>query len=103
MKKVRLLQSLWNGTNLALKTIIPTSFELTKPKLLGTSLHLQFGILIGITGDINARLVLMGTPTIFSSIANVMFGMELEGEMLVSFSGELGNMIAGSNVNSNYQ
>jgi chemotaxis protein CheX len=96
VEKSKVITELLNGTNLALKTIIPSLKELTKPKLLGTSLHLQFGILIGITGDIKARLVLMGDPTTFSAIAYSMFGMELKGEMLVSFSGELGNMLAGS-------
>lgn len=96
VEKSQVITVLLNGTILALKTIVPTHYELTKPKLLGTSLHLQFGILIGITGDIKARLILMGNPITFSTIAHSMFGMELEGEMLASFSGELGNMLAGS-------
>ena len=96
VEKNKVITELLNGTNVALKTIIPSHFELTTPKLLGTSLHLQFGILIGITGDFKARLVLIGIPSTFSSLAQSMFGMELEGEMLVSFSGELGNMLAGS-------
>lgn len=96
VEKSKVITELLNGTHLALKTMVPSLHELTKPKRLGTSLHLQFGILIGITGDIKARLVLMGDPVAFSAIANSMFGMKLEGEMLVSFSGELGNMLAGS-------
>lgn len=95
VEKSKVITELLNGTNLALKTIIPFHYELSKPTLLGKSLHIQFGILIGITGDIRARLVLMGTPSTFSTIAHSMFGMDLEGEMLTSFSGELGNMLAG--------
>lgn len=63
VEKSKVLTELLNATNVSLKTIIPFSYELTKPKLLGTSLHLQFGILIGIAGDIKTRLVLMGTPS----------------------------------------
>jgi len=96
VEKSKVITELLNGTNVALKNIIPMNYDITKPKLLGKSLELQFGILIGITGDIKARLVLMGTHSTFSTIAQSMFGMELEGEMLVSFSGELGNMLAGS-------
>ncbi|WP_428909630.1 chemotaxis protein CheX [Niallia sp. Krafla_26] len=96
VEKSKVITELLNGTNVSFKTIIPLKHEFTRPKLLGTSLQLQFGILIGITGDIKARLVLMGDPSTFSLIAKSMFGMELEGEMLVSFSGELGNMLAGS-------
>ncbi|WP_428909650.1 chemotaxis protein CheX [Niallia sp. Krafla_26] len=89
------IMELLNGINLALKAIIPSPYTLTKPKRLRTYLRPQFGILIGMTGDIRARFILMGNPSTFKSIAHSMFGMELEGEMLVSFSGELGNMLAG--------
>jgi len=95
-EKSKVITELLNGTQVALQTIIPLNYQLNKPTLLGKSLKLQFGILIGITGDIKARLLLMGVPSTFSSVALSMYGMELEGDMLVSYSGELGNMLAGS-------
>lgn len=87
---------LLNGTYTSLKAIVPIKQELKKPSLLGKSLQLNFGVLIGITGDIKGKIILSADTHIFSSVGEAMFGMPLEGEMLASFSGELGNMIAGS-------
>lgn len=95
-EKSKVITELLNSTHAALQTIVPLNYQLNEPTLLGKSLKLQFGILIGITGDIKARLLLMGVPSTFSSVALSMYGMELEGDMLVSYSGELGNMLAGS-------
>jgi len=86
---------LLNGTLSSIKTVIPIQFDVKKPKLFRQDFHLYFGVLIGITGDIKGRLVFTGDPETFGSIGKVMFGSPLEGEMLASFSGELGNMIAG--------
>src|SRR5690625_5843112 len=65
------------------------------PQLLDDYFNLKFGVLIGLTGDVKGKLVIEGAPAIFSSIGEFMFGAPLQGEMLLSFSGELGNMIAG--------
>ena len=92
----KLITNLLNGTYSSLKKIIPIHHEITKPRLLKQSLHLPFGVLIGMTIDIKGKLILAGDSTLFSSIGESMYGMPLEGEMLLSFSGELGNMIAGS-------
>lgn len=89
------IKDVLNGTYESIKTVISMGHELSKPKLLNNLLYLQFGVLIGITGDIKGKLILAGETSIFGSIGEVMFGMPLEGEMLISFSGELGNMIAG--------
>jgi len=59
-------------------------------------LDLQFGVLIGFTGDLKGKLILSGEHAVFSEIGKSMFGMDIEGEMLTSFSGELGNMLAGN-------
>ena len=56
----------------------------------------ELSVLIGIIGDIKGRIILEATFGLFSSIGSNMFGMPLEGEMLESFTGELGNMIAGN-------
>ena len=91
----RTITVLLNGTNSALQSIVPIPYQMSKPSLLGNSLHLEFGVLIGITGDIKGRLILAGDPAVFRAIGQSMFGMPLEDEMLASFSGELGNMLAG--------
>ena len=55
----------------------------------------EMGVLIGLVGDLKGRIIIDGSPEIFSGIGSAMFGMPLEGAMLESFTGELGNMIAG--------
>ena len=56
----------------------------------------EMGVLIGLVGDLKGRIIIDGSPEIFSGIGSAMFGMPLEGAMLESFTGELGNMIAGN-------
>ncbi|WP_164670246.1 chemotaxis protein CheX [Virgibacillus doumboii] len=86
---------LLNGTFTSLETVVPIQQTREKPQLLKSDFHIDYGVLIGITGDVKGKLVLSGNPTTFSKIGEVMYGIPLEGEMLISFSGELGNMIAG--------
>lgn len=85
-----------NGTIASIKTVIPLQGEIKKPTLLKDQLHLNFGVLIGITGDMKGKLILCGEMNVFSAIGEAMFGMAVENDMIASFSGELGNMIAGS-------
>ncbi|RLL46685.1 chemotaxis protein CheX [Oceanobacillus piezotolerans] len=92
----RLVLHLLNGTSSSLKTIVPIQHKLSKPQLLGKLIHFQFGVLIGFTGDVKGRLIIDGDQSVFQAVGESMFGMFLEGEMLTSFSGELGNMIAGN-------
>ncbi|WP_082918170.1 chemotaxis protein CheX [Oceanobacillus sp. Castelsardo] len=94
-EKSKAITDLLNGTYEALGSVIPINYQISKPQLLGKNLELQFGVLIGVTGDVKGSLILTGDPGVFSSIGEAMFGMPLEGEMLTSFSGELGNMLAG--------
>ncbi|MFD2131453.1 chemotaxis protein CheX [Pseudogracilibacillus auburnensis] len=86
---------LLNGTLSSIKTVVPINYQMEKPRILYEEFFLSFGVLVGITGDIKGKLVFTGDPTIFEAIGEKMYGMSLEGEMLLSFSGELGNMIAG--------
>ncbi|WP_010647690.1 chemotaxis protein CheX [Oceanobacillus massiliensis] len=92
----RSVTSLLNGTNESLKSIIPLDYQLSKPGLLAKPLNIQFGVLIGFTGDLKGKLILSGELDVFGAIGQAMFGMAIEGEMLASFSGELGNMLAGN-------
>jgi chemotaxis protein CheX len=60
------------------------------------SINVHFGTILGFTGDLKGHLIFHGDRNVFSKIGEVMFGMPISGEMLVSFTGELGNMLAGS-------
>ncbi|RDW21393.1 chemotaxis protein CheX [Oceanobacillus arenosus] len=91
----RTITDVLNGTSESLKSIVPINYQMSEPHLLGKRLKLQFGVLIGVTGDIKGSLILTGDAVVFSTIGEAMFGMPIEGEMLSSFSGELGNMLAG--------
>lgn len=90
------ITSLLNGTNKALQTVVPIESTLSKPMVEKGLLLVRYGVFIGITGDIKGKLVLIGEEELFSSLGEVMFGTEINGDMLLSFSGELGNMIAGN-------
>jgi chemotaxis protein CheX len=86
-----------NGTIEAVKGVIPLQLTVDRPTLFAAPLiQSSMGVLIGMTGDVRGRLVIGGDMSTFGSIGEMMFGMTLEGEMLQSFTGELGNMIAGS-------
>lgn len=86
---------LLNGTFSSLETVVPLKQTRMKPQLLEKDFRIQYGVLIGITGDVRGKMILSGNPQTFSKIGEVMYGMPLEGDMLISFSGELGNMVAG--------
>lgn len=94
--RTQVVTELLNGTLSSLKSIVPIDYQTMKPRLIDRDFQLDFGVLIGITGDIKGKLVFTGQPLTFGSIGKIMFQTELEGEMLRSFSGELGNMIAGN-------
>lgn len=87
--------TLLNGTLSSLKNVVPIHFTTKKPHLQERDFRLTFGVLIGFTGDIKGKLVFSGNLHTFGAIGKQMFGSSLESEMLLSFSGELGNMIAG--------
>jgi|SRR5690625_1650026 len=90
-----LITELLNATLLSIKNVVPMTFDMQEPQRLMKDFHLNFGVLIGTVGDLNGKLVFSGDMTVFSKLGEVMYGMPLEGEMLQSFSGEIGNMIAG--------
>jgi len=86
-----------NGTIEAAKGVIPLQFTVDSPSLFTDPLaQSSIGVLIGMTGDVRGQLVIEGDVSSFSYIGEMMFGMALEGEMLQSFTGEVGNMIAGN-------
>ena len=91
------VQTILNGTIYALKTILPMNINIASPSITTEPYtQLEMGVLIGLVGDIKGRVIIDGSPSTFGNIGSSMFGMPLEGEMLESFTGEFGNMIAGN-------
>ncbi|MEK4229074.1 chemotaxis protein CheX [Solibacillus sp. FSL H8-0538] len=91
------IQTILNGTIYALKTILPMNIDVQSPSITSEPyIQQQIGVLIGIVGDLKGRIIIDGTPETFGAVGSAMFGMPLEGEMLESFTGEFGNMIAGN-------
>lgn len=89
--------SILNGTIEAVRSVVPVSFNIGAPEKISQPLiQTALGVLIGMTGDIKGRLIIEGDYNVLGGIGESMFGMPLEGEMLTSFTGELGNMIAGN-------
>src|SRR5699024_4190613 len=87
----RMITTLLNGTNLALKQVVPVEHTISKPNLIKDAINVRFCVLIGIVGDLKGKLVLAGDIHMFGLIGEKMFGMEVTGDMLSSFSGEFGN------------
>ncbi|RLQ95152.1 chemotaxis protein CheX [Falsibacillus albus] len=86
-----------NGTIKSIKSVIPIPLHIHQPSLISHPYyHQSMAVLIGMTGDVRGRILIDGHESVFSQIGSSMFGMPLEGEMLESFAGELGNMIAGN-------
>jgi chemotaxis protein CheX len=86
-----------NGTISALQSVLPFTLDIKKPDLISQPFQQEaISVLIGMTGDVPGRLMITGEEPSISKIGESMFGMPLEGEMLESFSAELGNMIAGN-------
>ncbi len=56
---------------------------------------MNYGVLIGYSGSFKGDLLIRANKEVFSAIGEALYGMPLSDEMLDSFSGELGNMIAG--------
>lgn len=97
MSTTKHIQTILNGTIQSLKSVIPISMDIKSPSLMVQPfVQKEMGVLIGIIGDIKGRIIIDSTAEAFSAIGATMFGMPLEGEMLESFTGELGNMIAGN-------
>jgi chemotaxis protein CheX len=91
------ITNILNSTIDSVRTVIPSEISIENPVLYSSaSVSSSLSVLIGMTGEVQGRLIIEGDPTIFGAISELMFGMQLEGEMLESFTCELGNMIAGN-------
>ncbi|GAA5417143.1 hypothetical protein Pryu01_02204 [Paraliobacillus ryukyuensis] len=96
METNEMIKEVYNGTIQTVEKIIPMKPKIGGPQLITPPLTVKFGVLIGFVGDLKGELVLQSDDAMFSHIGEKMFGMPLSGEMLDSFAGELGNMMAGS-------
>ncbi|QOY34972.1 chemotaxis protein CheX [Anaerobacillus isosaccharinicus] len=94
--KDKKLLHLVNGTISSLKTLLPLHNEFEPVHVVNKHGGFQFGTMVSFTGDIEAELILHGDSGVFSQIGQHMFGMPIEGELLESFTGEFGNMVAGN-------
>lgn len=80
----------------AMGQVIPLPLRTVPPQAGdGSEREGEWGVLIGVTGDIYGRIVIVGDEAVFGKLGESMFGMSLDGDMLHSFVGELANMIAG--------
>lgn len=90
-------RSILNSTIQSLKSVIPLKMNVLSPSILPQPFEQkEMSVLIGIIGDIKGRMILDASSDCFAAIGSNLFGVQLTGEMLESFTGELGNMIAGN-------
>lgn len=91
------VQIILNGAIKALTTVIPIQLEVLPPALVVQPFkQKELSVLIGLVGGVKGRLIIDTSVEVIGSIGQTMFGMDIEGEMIESLTGELGNMIAGN-------
>ncbi|MGP4081673.1 chemotaxis protein CheX [Pseudalkalibacillus sp. R45] len=93
------ITNLLNGAIEVIKTVVPMEYEMGKPQSEIKFEHKdpqQAGVIIGLEKEINGSLLFLASKTFFGECGNQMYGMPFEGEMLDSFIGELGNILAGN-------
>ncbi|MDY0395198.1 hypothetical protein RWE15_13185 [Virgibacillus halophilus] len=64
---------LLNGTISAIKGIVQVDYHTEKPRLEASHFQLQYGVLIGITGDLSGKMVFSGRPDIFAYLGQSLF------------------------------
>lgn len=97
MALVEHVKMIIEGTKKGIETVIPFPFQVEEETWLKSPIHQkEIGVLVSITGDIKVRLILEESLQAFKQLGENMYGMPLEDQMLESFVGEMGNMIAGT-------
>lgn len=97
MQKYDDATDLLNSTIESMQHVFSCPMQVGAPLLFSqTLIQSDVGVLVGIVGDLEGRLIIEGESRIFTHLSQSMFGMPLEGEMLHSFVGEMANMIAGN-------
>lgn len=91
------VQMILNGTISSLTSVIPVKLDVLAPSLTVQPYEQkELSVLIGLIGGIKGRLIIDTSVEAIGTIGQAMFGMNIEGEMIESFTGELGNMVAGN-------
>lgn len=91
------IQKVLNATISSLSNVVPLKLDVLAPSLIKQPYEQrEISVLIGLIGNMKGRIIVEPTNAIVSKIGESMFGMAIEGEMAESFTGELGNMIAGN-------
>lgn len=91
------LSEVLNATLKSIEKVIPIPFQRESTSLVENHIELQeLATLVGVTGQIQGRLILQGPDLVFAAIGKTLYGMDLEGDMLHSMTGEVANQIAGN-------
>lgn len=97
MQKYDDATDLLNSTIESMQHVFACPMQAGAPLLFSqTLIQSDVGVLVGIIGDVEGRLIIEGESRVFTHLSQSMYGMPLEGEMLHSFVGEMANMIAGN-------
>ncbi|ENH96801.1 chemotaxis protein [Gracilibacillus halophilus YIM-C55.5] len=90
-----IIKELYNGSVQSIKSVVPVEHEFDAPKMTTNPLQVEYGVLIGYSGSFKGDLLIEASHDVFSKIGEALYGMQISDDMLDSFSGELGNMLAG--------
>lgn len=97
MATTKVITGTLNSMVQSIKGILPLNVTIGSPSLVVEPyMQNEISVLIGITGDFSGRMLIDSNTLILGKLSESMYGMALEGDMLQSFAGELGNMIAGN-------
>lgn len=92
-----IIQYILNSTIQSLTAVIPVNFKVLSPSLTTQPYEQkELSVLISLIGDLRGRLIIDTNEETISHIGEAMFGMKIESAMIESFTGELGNMVAGN-------
>lgn len=97
MSQSKQLQQILNASIQSITSVLPLKINVQAPAMIGNAYdQKEISVIIGLVGDVKGRMILDTTLSKIGDIGEAMFGMKIEGEMVESFCGELGNMIAGN-------
>lgn len=81
----------------SISSIIPVPLKATSIRpIQGETKLKNYSVIIGVVGSLKGNLVLQADKECIQEVSTAMYGMSLEGDMLKSFFGEIGNMVGGN-------
>lgn len=86
---------LLNSTFSSLQTVIAMPHTIRKPAIIDCLIDLDYGVSIGIDGDLHGKFVISGRQPTFRLIAENVFQVPIHENMICSSTGELANVLAG--------